>query len=74
MDSSIIYRFLFILFIFTSSQVKAIEFQGKFIQGHFIKTWKNKKKVKPWNAEIIVDKKKKVKVSKDGVFVMLWNR
>ena len=36
MDSSIIYRFLIVLFIFTTSQVNAIEFQGKFIQGHFI--------------------------------------
>ena len=36
MDSSIIYRFFLILFIFTTSQVNAIEFQGKFIQGHFI--------------------------------------
>ena len=36
MDSSIIYRFFLVLFIFTTSQVNAIEFQGKFIQGHFI--------------------------------------
>ena len=62
MDSSIIYRFLLILFIFTTSQVKAIEFQGKFIQGHFILG-----KTNP-NAEIIVGKKK-VKVSRNGFFV-----
>ena len=62
MDSSIIYRFLLILFIFTTSHVKAIEFQGKFIQGHFILG-----KTNP-NAEIIVGKKK-VKVSKEGFFV-----
>ena len=62
MDSSIIYRYLLILFIFTTSQVKAIEFQGKFIQGHFILG-----KTNP-NAEIIVGKKK-VKVSRNGFFV-----
>ena len=62
MDSSIIYRFLFVLFIFTTSQVNAIEFQGKFIQGHFILG-----KTIP-EAKILVGKKK-VKVSKDGFFV-----
>ena len=62
MDSSIIYRFLFVLFIFTSSQVNAIEFQGKFIQGHFILGKTNPE------AKILVGKKK-VKVSKDGFFV-----
>ena len=62
MDSSIIYRFLFILFIFTSSQVNAIEFQGKFIQGHFILG-----KTNP-DAKVLVGKKE-VKVSKDGFFV-----
>ena len=62
MDSSIIYRFLFVLFIFTSSQVNAIEFQGKFIQGHFILG-----KTNP-NAKVLVGKKE-VKVSKDGFFV-----
>ena len=36
MDSSIIYRLLLVLFIFTFSQVQAIEFQGNFTQGHFI--------------------------------------
>ena len=62
MDSSIIYRFLFVLFIFTTSQVNAIEFQGKFIQGHFILG-----KINP-NAKVLVGKKE-VKVSKDGFFV-----
>jgi murein DD-endopeptidase MepM/ murein hydrolase activator NlpD len=62
MDSSIIYRFLLIFLIFTTSQVKAIEFKGKFIQGHFILG-----KTNP-NAEITVGKKK-VKVSKEGFFV-----
>jgi hypothetical protein len=36
MDSTIIYRFFLVLFIFTTSQVNAIEFQGNFTQGHFI--------------------------------------
>ena len=62
MDSSIIYRFFFVLFIFTTSQVNAIEFQGKFIQGHFILG-----KTNP-DSKVLVGKKE-VKVSKDGFFV-----
>ena len=62
MDSSIIYRFLFVLFIFTTSQVNAIEFQGKIIQGHFILG-----KTNP-DSKVLVGKKE-VKVSKDGFFV-----
>ena len=62
MDSSIIYRFLFVLFIFTTSQVNAIEFQGKFIQGHFILG-----KTNP-DSKVLVGKKE-VKVSKEGFFV-----
>jgi len=61
MDSSIIYRFFFVFLIFVSP-VKAIEFQGKFLQGHFILG-----KTDP-NAKILVGKKE-VKVSKDGFFV-----
>jgi murein DD-endopeptidase MepM/ murein hydrolase activator NlpD len=62
MDSSIIYRFLTVLLIFATSQVKAIEFQGKFLQGHYILGKTNPK------AKIIVGKKE-VKISKDGFFV-----
>jgi len=62
MDSSIIYRFFLILFIFTTTQVNAIEFQGKFIQGHFILGKTNPE------AKILVGNKE-VKVSKDGFFV-----
>ena len=62
MDSSVIHKFLLILFIITASEVNAIEFKGKFIQGHFILG-----KTNP-NANILVDKKE-VKVSKDGFFV-----
>ena len=61
MDSSIIYRF-FLLFLISHSQVKAIEFQGKFTQGHFILGKTDPK------AQIKVDKKE-VKVSEDGFFV-----
>ena len=67
MDSSIIYRFFLILLFFTTSQVKAIEFQGKFIQGHFILG-----KTEP-NAKILVGKKE-VKVSNDGFFVFFIDR
>ena len=62
MDSSIIYKLLIVLLVFTPSNVKAIEFQGNFMQGHFILG-----KTNP-GAKIIVDKKE-VKVSKDGFFV-----
>ena len=62
MDSSIIFRFFLLSFIISTSQVKAIEFQGKFIQGHFILGKTNPA------AKIIVDKKE-VKVSNDGSFV-----
>ncbi len=61
MDCSIINRFflVFLIFIFP---VQAIEFQGKFIQGHFILG-----KTQP--ETIILVGEKKVKVSKDGYFV-----
>ena len=53
-----IYSIIFFLFF---SQLNAIEFRGKFIQGHFIIG-----KTNP-NTPIIIDKKK-IKVSKDGYF------
>ena len=62
MDSSIIYRIVIIFLIFSSTHVKALEFQGQFIQGQFILG-----KTDP-NSKIIIDKKE-VKVSKDGYFV-----
>ena len=62
MDCSIIYRFIFVFLIFVPSQLQAIEFQGKFLQGHFILGSTNP------NAKILVGKKE-VKVSKDGFFV-----
>ena len=56
------YKALFLLIILLNSKVFAIEFQGKFIQGHFIIG-----KTEP-NSEIWRDKKQ-VKLTKDGFFV-----
>jgi len=61
MDSSVIYKSLFI-FLILITQVKSIEFNGKFFQGHFIVG-----ETDP-SAKIIIDKKD-VKVSKEGYFV-----
>ena len=55
------FRLLIIIAIFFSTQSFAVEFQGKFIQGHFIIG-----KTDP-GTSILIDKKK-VKVSKDGYF------
>jgi len=54
-------KFLFIIFFLFFSQLNAVEFKGKFIQGHFIIG-----KTEP-NTKILIDKKS-VKVSKDGYF------
>ena len=62
MDRSINYRYILLVFIFIVSPVKAIEFEGKFLQGHYIIGKTNPK------SEIIIDKKK-VNVSNDGFFV-----
>ena len=61
MDSSITYKTLILFFIFIFP-AGSIEFQGKFIQGHFIIGKTDPK------AEILVGKKT-VKVSEDGFFV-----
>jgi murein DD-endopeptidase MepM/ murein hydrolase activator NlpD len=61
MDSKIIYRLLLLVVFFSSTQAYAIEFEGKFIQGHYIIG-----KTKP-STKIIIDKEE-VKVSKDGYF------
>ncbi len=55
------FRLLILIAIFYTTPSFAVEFQGKFIQGHFIIG-----KTEP-GASILVDKKK-VKVSKDGYF------
>ena len=62
MDSKIINKIFFVIFFSITSQVHAIEFKGKFLQGHYIVGLTD-----PY-AKIIIDKKE-VKVSKDGYFV-----
>ena len=52
MDSKVIYKFLLLVALFFSTQSFAIEFQGEFIQGHYIIG-----KTEP-GALILVDKKK----------------
>ena len=55
-------KILLIIAILFSTNLNAIEFTGKFIQGHFILG-----KTDP-GSKIIIDKKE-IKVSKDGFFV-----
>ena len=62
MDSKIIIRLLLILIILIPSHLSAIEFEGKFIQGHYIIGTTDP------SARIIIDDKE-VKVSEDGFFV-----
>ena len=62
MDCKIINKLFLILVFFTSSQLNAIEFKGKFLQGHYIIGLTDP------SAKIIIGKKE-VKVSKDGYFV-----
>ena len=59
MDSNII-KYILIVFFF-SFKVSAVEFNGKFIQGHFILG-----KTEP-NSKVKIDKKQ-IRVSKDGYF------
>ena len=67
MDCKIISRLFFLIILLTSTQLNAIEFKGKFLQGHYIVG-----KTDP-SAKIIIDKKE-VKVSKDGYFVFGLDR
>ena len=62
MDCKIIFRLFFLIIFFTSTQLGAIEFKGKFLQGHYIVG------ITDPSAEIIIDKKQ-IRVSKDGYFV-----
>ena len=62
MDCKIISRLFLIIILFSSTQLNAIEFKGKFLQGHYIIGITNH------SAKIMIDKKV-VKVSKDGYFV-----
>ena len=61
MDSKVILRLFLVIFFFTTPS-KAIEFKGKFLQGHYIIG------ITDPSAQIIIDKKE-VKVSRDGYFV-----
>ena len=61
MDCKVMNKFFLIIFFLFFTQLNAIEFKGKFIQGHFIIG-----KTNP-NTKIVIDKKK-IKVSKDGYF------
>jgi len=65
MDSKIIKYTL--VFLFVSFNASAIEFKGKFIQGHFIVG-----KTEP--TSIIIIDNKNIKVSKDGYFVFGLDR
>ena len=67
MDCKIILRLFFLIILFVSTKVNAIEFKGKFLQGHYIVGLTDP------SAEILIDKKK-VKVSKDGYFVFGLDR
>jgi len=59
MDSNII-KYILLIFLF-SFKVSAVEFNGKFIQGHFITG-----KTDP-SSKVKIDKKQ-IRVSKDGYF------
>ena len=67
MDCKIIIRLFFFVVFLTSTHTKAIEFKGKFVQGHFIVG------ITDPSAQITIDQKK-VKVSKDGYFVFGLDR
>ncbi len=62
MDSKITSRLISLLIFFTTTHLNAVEFKGKFLQGHYIIGL-----TEP-SAKIIIDKKD-VKVSEDGYFV-----
>jgi len=66
MDSKII-KYFFLFFFILTSQSNSLEFNGKFIQGHFILG-----KTEP-GSEIKIDNKK-IKVSKSGHFVFGLDR
>ena len=67
MDCKIITRLFFLIFCFIPTHLVAIEFTGKFLQGHFIIGQTDPA------AKIIIDKKQ-VKVSEDGFFVFGLDR
>ena len=62
MDCKVISRLVFLIILFLTTQLNAIEFKGKFLQGHYIVG------ITDPGAKILVGKKE-VRVSKDGYFV-----
>ena len=52
MDSKIIFKLFFFIFFFQTLNLEAIEFKGKFTQGHYIIG------VTDPSAKIVIDKKK----------------
>ena len=62
MDCKIISRLFLVIIILTTTQLNAIEFKGKFLQGHYIIGITNP------SSKIFIDKKR-VNVSKNGYFV-----
>ena len=66
MDCKIIFK-IFLLFFFSIAYSNAIEFEGKFLQGHYIVG------ITEPEAKIRIDKKT-IKVSKDGYFVFGLDR
>ena len=62
MDCKIINKLFLIVIFFISTHLNAVEFKGKFLQGHFIVG------ITDPSAQIIIGKKE-VKVSKEGYFV-----
>jgi len=62
MDCKIINKLFLILVFFTSTHLNAIEFKGKFLQGHYIVG------ITDPSSQIIIDKKK-IRVTNDGYFV-----
>ena len=62
MDCKIIYKSVIIIVVFLTTELNAIEFKGKFLQGHYIIG------ITDPSSKIIIDKKN-VKVSEDGYFV-----
>ena len=67
MDCKIIHRLFLIIIFFFTTHLNAIEFKGKFVQGHYIIGLTDPL------AKIIIDKKE-VRVSKDGYFVFGLDR
>ena len=62
MDGKIKFRLFFLIIFLISVHSNAVEFEGKFLQGHYIVG------ITSPSAKIIIDKKE-VKVSNDGYFV-----